>query len=66
MQKNETPNRRGRHSGLGQEGAIRPKVTPKSTIRQRFKRIIVWLAVTGWLPLRLAEKILEIGGLSHE
>lgn len=56
----------GRASGRGRKGVVRPKVTPKSTIRQRFKRIIVWLAVTGWLPLRLAEKILEIGGLSYE
>lgn len=56
----------GRASGRGRKGVVRPKVTPKSTIRQRFKRIIVWLAVTGWLPFRAAELLLQKGGLGYE
>ena len=34
--------------------------------RQRIKRIIVWMAVWGLIPLRVAEWLIQRGGLAHD
>ena len=55
--------------------AGRPEKTASTTgieiinsrhFRQRIKRIIVWMAVWGLIPLRVAEWLIQHGGLAHD
>ena len=55
-------------AGRPEKTASKTKINLISSryFRQRIKRIIVWMAVCGLIPLRVAEWLIQHGGLAHD
>ena len=55
-------------AGRPEKTASKTKINLISSryFRQRIKRIIVWMAVWGLIPLRVAEWLIQRGGLAHD
>ena len=55
-------------AGRPEKTASKTKINLISSryFRQRIKRIIVWMAVWGLIPLRVAEWLIQHGGLAHD
>ena len=55
-------------AGRPEKTASKTKINLISSryFRQRIQRIIVWMAVWGLIPLRVAEWLIQHGGLAHD
>ena len=60
-----TPNKKKAAAGFGTRAASKKQSGRNHSIRPCIKSAIVWLALRGVLPGKLAEWLIQRGGLRH-
>lgn len=60
-----TPNKKKAAAGFGTRAASKNQCSRNHSIRHRIKAAIMRLALWGLLPVKLAEWLIQRGGLRH-